>query len=262
MIYSINDDSDIRRKQILNKLPDINYFYKVIKSLPLKEKYTKEELLIPELLVEQQGNIELYYCAHNEVINPRAKIFIIGITPGFQQMEKSIVTARRCIEEGLSVEETVKCCKKAARFSGSLRKNMIQMLEELELHNALKIENMADLFDERDDLLHTTSMIPFSTFVNKKNYTGHQPNLMRNEFLMGYVEKNLIPQIDILKNALIIPAGRCVEEVIDHLVQRGILKEAQCLKGFPHPSGANVNCKKQFEKEKFQMMNKIKAFEL
>ena len=57
-----------------------------IKKLPLKDKYTKEELLTDDFLVDKEGNIEIYYAPHNEYINPKAKVFIIGITPGFNQM--------------------------------------------------------------------------------------------------------------------------------------------------------------------------------
>ena len=40
-------------------------YIEVIKQLPLKKKYTKDELLIPELLVEKHGDIEIYYAPHN-----------------------------------------------------------------------------------------------------------------------------------------------------------------------------------------------------
>ena len=53
-------------------------YLEVIKQLPLKKKYTKDELLIPELLVEKYGDIEIYYAPHNEYLNPKAKIFIVA----------------------------------------------------------------------------------------------------------------------------------------------------------------------------------------
>ena len=55
----------------------------IIKQLPLKKKYTKDELLISELLIEKQNDLEIYYAPHNEYLNPNAKLFIVGITPGF-----------------------------------------------------------------------------------------------------------------------------------------------------------------------------------
>lgn len=240
--------------------PNLKQYYEVIKSLPIKAKYTKEELLIPKLLIKEEKQISIYYAAHNEYFNPNAKVFIIGITPGFAQMEKSIVAARRCIEEGIPLEEIPYICKKEARFAGALRKNIIQMLDEIQLGEKLGLASSALLFEEADHMLHTTSMLPFATFVKGKNYTGHTPELMKNELLYGEVRRHFYPQLEALNKALIIPLGRCVEEVIWHQIEKGVLKEQQCLMGFPHPSGANVNRKKQFEIEKEQMMHKIKMF--
>ncbi|MGL5649911.1 MAG: hypothetical protein ACRDDY_18930, partial [Clostridium sp.] len=91
-------------------------YKEVIKKLPLKNKYDKEELLIDDLLVEKEGNIEIYYAPHNEYLNKKAKVFIVGITPGFQQMSMAISTARAGFEENKSIEEIQYDCKKEARF--------------------------------------------------------------------------------------------------------------------------------------------------
>lgn len=241
-------------------IPTLKDYYEVIERLPFKTKYTKEELLIPELLVKEEKQIAIYYAAHNEYFNPKAKIFIVGITPGFAQMETSIVAARRCIQEHIPLEEIPYICKKEARFAGQLRKNIITMLDELKLGEALGLESTALLFGEADELLHTTSMLPFATFVKGKNYTGHAPELMKSHLLRTEVEAHFYPQVEALKDALIIPLGKCVEEVVNTLIEKGTIEERQCLIGFPHPSGANVNRKKQFAAEKEQMMNKIENF--
>jgi len=241
-------------------IPTLKDYYKVIENLPLKEKYAKEELLIPEFLIKEEKQIAIYYAAHNEYFNPKAKIFIVGITPGFAQMETSIVTARRCIERHIPIEEIPYICKKEARFAGQLRKNIISMLDELKLSEVLELVSTKLLFDEADEMLHTTSVLPFATFVKGKNYTGHTPELMKSNLLRTEVEAHFYPQVEALREALIIPLGKCVEEIVIRLIEKGTVEEKQCLMGFPHPSGANVNRKKQFEAEKEQMMNKIKAF--
>ena len=93
--------------------------------MSLKSKYTKDELLKDEFLVDKEKNIEIYYAPHNEYLNPKAKVFIIGITPGFQQMSTAIVTARKELEISDNIEEIQYKCKVTGRFSGSLRKNII-----------------------------------------------------------------------------------------------------------------------------------------
>ena len=234
----------------------------IIKDLPLKDKYTREDLLINELLIEKEGDIEIYYAPHNEYLNPKAKVFIIGITPGFQQMSTAIATARKEIEKGSDINEIQYKCKVAGRFSGSIRKNIIKMLDNIYLNKALNINSCAELFEDKDYLLHTVSLIPYSVFVKKANYSGHTPKLLKNEFLMKYVYDNFINEFNSLDdkdNILLIPLGKAVEEVLIDLEKRSIVSKKQILKGLPHPSGANVNRPIQFEEHKKQMTEFIKS---
>lgn len=235
-------------------------FMDKIKKLPLKDKYTKEELLNDDFLIEKEGNIEIYYAPHNEHLNPKAEIFIIGITPGFQQMSTAMAQARRGLEKGEEIKDIQYECKAAGRFSGSLRKNIITMLDDLELNKALNIKSCSQLFAEKDYLLHTVSLIPYSVFVKKANYSGHTPKLIKSEFLMKYVYENFIDELKSLDNAeniMLIPLGRAVEEVLLKLAQENVINSSQILKGFPHPSGANVNRLSQFEENKDEMMDFI-----
>lgn len=238
------------------------YDYKdVIKKLPVKDKYTKEELLIEDFLVDKKDNIEIYYAPHNEYLNPKAKIFIIGITPGFQQMSIAISTARKELEYNNDIEEIKYKCKVAGRFSGSLRKNVISMLDEISLNDKLEIKSCKELFDEKDYLLHTVSLVPYPVFINRKNYSGHTPKLIKSEFLMKYVYENIINeirQLENLDNMILIPLGRAVEEVLFKLSDDNIINENQILKNFPHPSGANVNRLVQLQENKEEMINFIK----
>ena len=237
------------------------YDYKdIIKKLPLKDKYTKEELLTEDFLLDKENNIEVYYAPHNEYINSEAKIFIIGITPGFQQMSTAIAMARKELEYNNNIEEMQYKCKVAGRFSGSLRKNIISMLDEIRLNEVLHLNSCSELFGKKDYLLHTVSLIPYPVFVKKQNYTGHTPKLIKSEFLMKYIYNNFINelrQLDDYRDVLLIPLGKAVEEVLDKLEKEGYIDNKQILRGFPHPSGANVNRLNQLEENKEDLIKFI-----
>lgn len=238
-------------------------YEEVIRSLPIKDKYVKDELLTDDFLIERDGNIEVYYAPHNEYLNSKAKVFIIGITPGFQQMSTAISTARKELELGTDIEEIQYKCKVAGRFSGGLRKNIISMLDDIKLNDVLSLNSCSSLFEDKDYLLHTVSLIPYPVFVKKQNYSGHTPKLLKSEFLMKYVYENFIKElkdIENFKDILIIPLGKAVEEVLHKLSEEGIIDTIQILKGFPHPSGANVNRLAQLEENKEDLINQIKEF--
>ncbi|EKQ51562.1 MULTISPECIES: hypothetical protein [unclassified Clostridium] len=237
-----------------------NYKDKILK-LPIKDKYNKNEILTKDFLIEKEKDIEIYYSPHNEYINPKAKVFIVGITPGFQQMSTAISAARRELEESNDIKEIQYKCKEAGRFSGSLRKNLISMLDEIELNKYLSIESCSKLFGEKDCLLHTVSLIPYAVFVKGQNYSGHTPKLIKSEFLMKYIYNNFVDELKELNNAgniLIIPLGRCVEEVLYKLCEIKVINENQILKGFPHPSGANVNRLVQLRGNKEELIKIIR----
>lgn len=238
------------------------YDYKdKIKILMIKDNYSKDEILTKDFLIEKEKDIEIYYSPHNEYINSKAKVFIVGITPGFQQMSTAISSARREFENSNNIEEIQYKCKQLARFSGSLRNNLICMLDEIQLNKYLEINSCSQLFLEKDYLLHTVSLIPYAVFIKGKNYSGHTPKLIKSEFLMKYVYEDFVDELDKLdnaKNILIIPLGRAVEEALSKLCENNILCENQILKGFPHPSGANVNRMVQLEENKEKMIQIIK----
>lgn len=173
-------------------------------------------------------------------------------------MSTSISTARKCIEENMKIENIRYECKRAGRFSGSLRKNIISMLDTIKLNEGLNIKSCGELFEDKDYLLHTTSLIPYSVFVKGKNYTGHTPKLIKSEILMKYIYENFIDDLNKLNDVLIIPLGKAVEEVLDKLVEQSLVKEENILKGFPHPSGANGHRLIQLEENKENMIKIIK----
>ncbi|MBT2638227.1 uracil-DNA glycosylase family protein [Bacillus sp. ISL-39] len=231
-----------------------------IADLPLKESYSRGEILTSDFLMARENNIEIYYCTHNEYINKKARVFIIGITPGFQQMNKSIAVARKCLEDNISVDDIPFICKREARFFGILRKNITQMLDDLGLNIRLELESCEELFGDKDFLLHTTSMIPYAVFVNGKNYGGHSPKILKNDLLTRYLAEYFEPQAAELRDSLIIPLGKGVEEVLSVYIREGIFKKENILLGFPHPSGANGHRLQQFRKNKERMKVIIKDF--
>ena len=228
--------------------------------LPQKDKYEKSDLLIPTFKLDSEKSLDIYYAPHNEIVNLEAKIFIVGITPGWNQMNRAYQTARTGLIEHWDYELIKRECKKAARFAGSMRNNLIDMLDQLQLQKALAIPSCAQLFSDCDDLLHTTSLVPYPVFNKGKNYTGTHPSILDSALLTQYVQTYFYKEVQLFSDILIIPLGRAVEEVMLKMIQEGYLTPQQCLLGFPHPSGANGHRQKQFLQEKKQLGAKIKSF--
>lgn len=224
------------------------------------DSFDKKSILNEKFLLFSKDNMEIYYAPHNEIINNNARVFIVGITPGWSQTSIAYTTAHDGLMNNLDYETIKKECKRNSRFAGSMRKNLIEMLDELKLNEKLNINSCLELFEDKDELLHTTSIIPYPVFINNKNYTGSNQKILDDEALLFYMKEYFYKEVENMKNTLIIPLGKAVEEVLEFMISEKLIKEEQCLLGFPHPSGANGHRKKQFEENKDNLIIKVNNY--
>lgn len=230
-----------------------------IKNLP-NGKLCKEDILNDNFLLAEQKNMKIFYAPHNEYQNKLAKIIIVGICPGWTQTEIAYTTAKKDLENKVIEEKILKHCKEEARFAGSMKKNLIEMLDKIHLPEKINIKSSLKLFED-NYLLHTTSLIPYPVFIDGKNYNGHTPSIIESKLLMDYVENHFFNEIRLFKESpLIIPLGKAVEDVLRLMVEKNIIEEKQCLFGFPHPSGANGHRKEEFNKNEYLLIDKINLY--
>ncbi|HJB25482.1 MAG TPA: uracil-DNA glycosylase family protein [Firmicutes bacterium] len=224
------------------------------------DSFEKQDLLTETFELYHNGHLKIYYSPHNEIINDKAKILIVGITPGWTQTRIAYQIARDGLRNHLELEEIKKQCKRNSRFAGSMRRNLIEMLDELRLNEKLQLNSCGELFADKDYLLHTTSVIPYPVFINQKNYTGAHPKITEDEVLYRLFRKYFYKEAGSLPDALIIPLGKSVQELLLQMIRENLMKEEQCLLGFPHPSGANGHRKRQFQENKNQLSEKIEQY--
>jgi hypothetical protein len=159
-------------------------------SLPERIQYSREDLLVPAIkLADAPSDDLVVYDAPFGWVNRGARVALIGVTPGFTQMEIAIRAARRHLLAGLCAADACKKAKYEASFGGSMRRNLVRMLDELSIGEILGTSSASDLFGSESHLLHTTSAIRYPTFYRGRNYTGSRPSLVQCAFLMHYVRE-------------------------------------------------------------------------
>lgn len=229
-------------------------YQEVIAQLP-DHPWQRGDLLIPELLIETENNLQLYYAPY-DYINIRAKVMIVGITPGFTQMSLSLQQAKDDLAASVPLADIDRRAKAVASFAGSMRTHLVAMLNELELPALLGIADSGELFGRKGELLHTTSVIRYPLFNKGNNYTGHQPKMLSSELIRRYALVDFAEQLAAVPGAVIIPLGKSVSDVLRSIAEAepssGDALLSRCLLDFPHPSGANGHRKKQFETLKEQ----------
>ena len=219
-----------------------------IKSLKSINKLT---IINKKFLVKKENNIEIYYAPFN-YINKKAKVMIVGITPGLQQMLKSF----EAINQGKSLKEV----KDLSSFKGSMRTTLIKYLNELNINRILEIKSCESLFNIDNKYLHSTSLIKYPVFDEGKNYSGS--NILKKKVLLNFLEANFVKELKKFDKTIIVPLGKTVSSTIDYLNNKFNLNLTCFLKGFPHPSGLNVRKNIQFKENKLKMIKILKNYKL
>ena len=215
-------------------------FLNQIRSL---KKINKSTITNKNFLIKREDNIEIYY-APFDYINSKAKIMIVGITPGLQQMLQSY----EAVNEGRSLKEV----KDLSSFKGSMRTTLIKYLDALNINKKLKIKSCESLFNINSKYLHSTSLIKYPVFDKGRNYSGS--GLLKKKILLDFLEAHFVKELKKLDKTIIVPLGNTVSSTIDYLNNEFKLNLKCFLKGFPHPSGLNVRKDIQFKENKVRML--------
>jgi hypothetical protein len=237
-------------------------FRQAIASLPLKErgeKYERAELMCSRFLLFSESGLDVYYIPFHYV-NRNARVVLMGLTPGWTQMEEAFRAAKQGIAEGLQGEALFRHITRTGSFSGSMRKNLVDMLDGVGLNTRLAICSCSELFSVHDELVHFTSAVSVPIFKKRQNYQGYGPCLLQVHTLRRWLLENLAVELKSVPRAIIVPLGRVADEAIDFLDQHGLIDLHRCLTGFPHPSGANGHRKQDFEQGRKRWTAQILAW--
>jgi hypothetical protein len=192
----------------------------------------------PSLLMAQEGPVSVYY-APFEWVNSRARLVLVGITPGKVQATNALVEAKRALQSGEAPDVTLARAKQTGAFSGSMRPNLIALLDRIGLQVWLGLTSCAELFSTSSHLLQTASALQFPVYVDGANYNG-SPDPTKSELLRAQLLEHFSPMTRALPDAVYVPLGPVPTKALTWLASRGHVPSSRVLAGVPHPSGANA----------------------
>ena len=166
-----------------------------------------------------------------EYQNTKAKVVIVGITPGNSQLKGN--------REGLDLREI----KRKNAFAGSMRPHLINMLDYLRINRLLDIESCSSLWEEDFDKVDMTSLLKEATYELKKDGTKemfrHAQKIAKSEKLTKMLEEGFVKDCSNYEYfVLYVACGPGVYDVLKKLKEEG--KIEGFVAGIAHPSGANL----------------------
>ncbi len=168
-----------------------------------------------------------------DYVNPKAKVVIVGITPGNSQLDGS--------REGMSSKEI----KREYAFAGKMRPNLVNMLDYIGVNSLLDIESCKTLWDNDFDKVDMTSLLIDATYVLKKDGTKemfrHAEKIVKSEELSKRLEDGFVKNCKKYENSqLFVACGAGVYNILKKLhEEKKINGEVVYI---AHPSGANMKC--------------------
>lgn len=191
-------------------------------------------------------------------VNTGARIVLAGLTPSWRQARTAYAAHAelREADEELAGREI----KRRAVFNGSLRANLIEMLDTLSLHDHLGLGSTAALFDTHADMLHATNVLRYPVFKAGKTYSGQNPRTSGHPFLRAMLERLCAAELARVPDALIVPLGRAAEDGLWHLSELGLLRRERLLRGFPHPSAANGRRKAELARARADLQWQLESW--
>src|SRR4051812_8619110 len=98
-------------------IPRFEELLPLIRALPAGRELQPADLMREEFRVHCDGKVEVYFMP-SDGMNPKAKLLLAGITPGWTQMELAYREVRRGLAAGISPSEARMNARYVASFGG------------------------------------------------------------------------------------------------------------------------------------------------
>lgn len=210
-------------------------FRSTIDALPdlaLGQKYARADLIAPQFRLFVEGKLAGYYAPfHNSA--PRAQVAIVGLTPGFTQMEGAFRACKAGLRKGLRGAKLFDHIDRAGSFSGPMRPVLIDRLNGIGIGDRIGATGAAELF-HAPGLAHFTSAVSAPIFKGDSNYAG---SVVRPPKLREWVLQVLADELAALSpETIIVPLGVEAGHAVELVANGGRIDRRRCLIGMPHPS--------------------------
>jgi hypothetical protein len=205
----------------------------------------------PEFSLGKDGLYELRYIPF-EHLNRDARLVIVGITPGPNQIELAYDTAQSLLMSGMRTEQILAEVKKAGSFGGqAMRPNLLRMLRHFPFNRLLGIEDVATLWSADARLLHSTSVVPHAVFESGKPFNGKFDAILKSPLLKQCFLDSFVASIAQLRSdAIYVALGDTPKGALEWCVSQGYLRAQQVLGAFCHPSSSGGSATAYYLREK------------
>ncbi|MDO9597456.1 MAG: hypothetical protein Q7J47_07030 [Azoarcus sp.] len=203
-----------------------------------------------DFVLDAEGLYELWYTPF-EYVNKDARLVIVGITPGMNQLRLAYEAARNALQAGMEHDAVLRAIKMAGAFGGSsMRPNLLKMLRHFRFEQFLGVDDLSSLWGSNARLIHTTSVVPHAAFKRGKMFAGSFEEVLANPLLRATFEQDFVSTLPLLNgDAYFVALGPCPLDALRWCVAKNLLKEHQVLGALCHPSSSGGSMTRYYLRE-------------
>ncbi len=202
------------------------------------EQEGKDAVQHPGTLIGSSGPYCVFYTPF-EYVERRARLMIVGITPGTTQIALAYDKAKDLLRAGTPDADILRDVKAYAAFGGVMRTRLIKMLHHFDFASLLGLQREEELWGSAAHLLHSTSVVPHAAFKNDEMFKGTFDEILLSSALRESFENHFVPDLALLQpETVFVALGDTPLAALDHCVGRGLISRNQVLGAFAHPSGS------------------------
>ena len=180
----------------------------------------------------------LEYYIPFDYVEEKAKIIILGITPGTTQWANAVKSAGENLRKGWSDEAVLKEAKKFGAFSGPMRERLVRMLDLVGINKIIGASSCSKIYDPDNHDAHMTSCFVNPIFnINREGYNQKSMKATIPLFINAF-KNGFLKEAQALPNAYIVALGSA-SGILSYAVQQGWIEEERVISGIQHPSTAN-----------------------
>lgn len=189
-------------------------------------------------IIDQDSTYKLVYMPF-EHVNGHAKIAIVGITPGPNQMASAYAKTRQLLQAGQPRDVILQEAIKTGAFDGGMRTRLISVLHHFQVAKRLGVPSEADLWGKSADLLHSTSVIPHAVFKGGKGFAGTFAQIQKSAILRSCFEVCFVPTLtELAEDCYFLALGPTPLDALQWCAKQGVIDPKRILGACPHPSPA------------------------
>lgn len=200
------------------------------------------------IIIDEDQRYRVQYIPF-EYVNVDARLVMVGITPGNNQVDGSYATLNQRANSGEAKEDILCAIKRDNSFGGKgMKPNLLKMMRHFEFEKFLGIGDVEEIWGESDHLFQATSVVPNAAFKRAKKagvqvwkmFAGSFEEVMGVQMLRQQFESVFVPSVlSMNPQALYVGLGPTPTDALQYCVNQGYIRPDQFLGSLAHPSSSS-----------------------